>query len=124
MGGPMGVQEYDKYPFLAAECSFIAEMVRRKRPVLGIAWGLNCWRGYLGQEFSRATAGSRLGLVKLTAESNGDPLPGQRVRRTPHSTGMEILSTCRKEQPCSPPAQTTEPVRSCELGNCSQAPLC
>jgi len=77
MGGPMGVYEYDKYPFLAAECSFIAEMVRRNRPVLGVCLGAQLLARALGARvFPGDKPEVRFGLVKLTAETDRDPLFG------------------------------------------------
>jgi GMP synthase (glutamine-hydrolysing) len=77
MGGPMGVYEYDKYPFLAAECRFIAEMVRHNRPVLGVCLGAQLLARALG---ARVFPGHKpevgFGLVKLTAEGDRDPLFG------------------------------------------------
>jgi len=39
MGGPMSVNEEDRYPWLAEEKRLIAEAVRRRRTVLGICLG-------------------------------------------------------------------------------------
>jgi len=77
MGGPMGVYESDKYPFITGECSFIAEIVRRNRPVLGVCLGAQLLAKALG---ARVFPGHKLevgfGFVNLTAEGNRDPLFG------------------------------------------------
>lgn len=39
MGGPMGVYEEDKYPFLKKEIAFIKKYIRTGRPALGICLG-------------------------------------------------------------------------------------
>jgi len=39
MGGPMGVYEEDRYPFLRAEVRLIEEALRRDLPVLGVCLG-------------------------------------------------------------------------------------
>lgn len=39
MGGPMGVYEQDKYPFLQREIRLIQDAVNRQRPVLGVCLG-------------------------------------------------------------------------------------
>ncbi len=39
LGGPIGAYEADRYPFLAAELSLVAERLRAERPVLGICLG-------------------------------------------------------------------------------------
>ena len=39
MGGPMNVDETDRYPFLAAEVRWIRDALAAKRPVLGVCLG-------------------------------------------------------------------------------------
>jgi GMP synthase-like glutamine amidotransferase len=39
MGGPMNVDEIKKYPYLAKEVTLIQEMIKQKKPVLGICLG-------------------------------------------------------------------------------------
>ncbi len=48
MGGPMGVYEQSKYPFLTRELEFIKEAVRADKPVLGICLGSQLIAGALG----------------------------------------------------------------------------
>ena len=84
MGGPTGVYEYDKYPFLAAECRFIAETVRHNRPVLGVCLGAQLLARALG---ARVFPGHQpevgFGLVKLTTEGDRDPLFGSEGPQIP-----------------------------------------
>lgn len=39
MGGPMGVSDTDKYPWMDKELAFIKEAISQKRPILGICLG-------------------------------------------------------------------------------------
>src|SRR5690349_9210171 len=39
MGGPMNVDETDKYPFLKDELKLIADFAKNKKPVLGVCLG-------------------------------------------------------------------------------------
>lgn len=39
LGGPMGVYEQDKFPWLAKELMIVGEMLRQKKPILGICLG-------------------------------------------------------------------------------------
>lgn len=48
MGGPMGVYEAGKYPFLADECRLIAALVERRYPVLGVCLGAQLLASALG----------------------------------------------------------------------------
>jgi GMP synthase (glutamine-hydrolysing) len=48
MGGPMGVYEADRYPFLTAEMRLIRQAARASMPVLGICLGSQLIAGALG----------------------------------------------------------------------------
>jgi len=75
LGGPIGVYETDRYPFLVAETELIRARIARRRPTLGIC---------LGAQLIAVAAGSAVapsGLkeigyspLALTAEGEGSPL--------------------------------------------------
>jgi GMP synthase (glutamine-hydrolysing) len=50
MGGPMGVYEQDRYPYLTREVRFIRRMVKAGRPVLGICLGAQLIAHALGAD--------------------------------------------------------------------------
>ena len=75
MGGSMGAYETDKYPFLAAECDLIAELVRQDRPVLGVCLGAQLLARALGARVFRGHGPEiGFGFVDLTTAGQQDPL--------------------------------------------------
>lgn len=75
MGGPMGVYEADRHPFLSDEMRLIEEAVRRGVPVLGVCLGSQMIASVLGATV--APAGFKeIGWrdVTLGQEAAGDPL--------------------------------------------------
>jgi GMP synthase (glutamine-hydrolysing) len=77
MGGPMGAYETDIHPFLAAECSLLAELVRLNRPVLGVCLGAQLLARALGARvFPGPGPEVGFGSVNLSAEGSRDPLLG------------------------------------------------
>lgn len=75
MGGPMGVYETGKHPFLAEESSLIAEVVQRNCPVLGVCLGAQLLARALGARvFPGHGPEIGFGFVELTAAGKHDPL--------------------------------------------------
>lgn len=67
MGGPFGVYEEDRYPFLAKERNLLAAAVRRGCPVLGICLGAQLLAKALGgQVFPGHGAEIGFGSISLT----------------------------------------------------------
>src|SRR5260221_3932023 len=77
MGGPMGVYEADRYPYLAAEQRLIERALRADVPALGICLGSQLLAATLG---ARVGPGPRkeIGLLPVTrrAATDDDPLLG------------------------------------------------
>src|SRR5581483_4254154 len=77
MGGPMGVHDTDRHPWLVAERDLIGRVVRAGRPVLGVCLGAQQLAAALGAE---VTTGPEPeigpGRVHLTPAGRRDPVLG------------------------------------------------
>lgn len=75
MGGPMGVYEMDRYPFLAREVALIREAVRGGLPVLGVCLGSQLLAHALGARVYPNPV-KEIGWypVEVTADGEGDGL--------------------------------------------------
>ncbi len=75
MGGPMNVDEVERFPALAAEREWLAEAVRRQLPVLGICLGAQLRARALGAAV-RAGEGPEIGFAPVTVSDPDDPVLG------------------------------------------------
>jgi GMP synthase (glutamine-hydrolysing) len=75
MGGPMGVDETDRHPALAAEREWLAEAARRKMPLLGICLGAQLLARALGAEV-RPGEGAEIGWAPVEILDPDDPILG------------------------------------------------
>ncbi len=75
MGGPMNVDEVERFPALAAERKWLAEAVERNMPVLGICLGAQLLARALGVD---VTAGEKpeIGFAPVEVSEADDPLLG------------------------------------------------
>jgi len=75
MGGPMGVADRDRYPYLKDEIRLIELALKEKKPVLGVCLGSQLLAHALGARVHRAEK-KEIGwhLVRLTEEGRADPL--------------------------------------------------
>ena len=75
MGGPMGVYEEEKYPFIRSEIRLIQDAVKNQKPVLGICLGSQLLAAALG---ARVYKGKKKEIgwhpVRLIGEGKKDPL--------------------------------------------------
>ena len=75
MGGPMGVYERDRYPFLRDEMRLIEQALREEKPVLGVCIGSQLIAAVLG---ATVTPGKRKEIgwhwITLTDAGQRDPL--------------------------------------------------
>lgn len=75
MGGPMNVDEVERFPALAAEREWLAGAVERGMPVLGICLGAQLLARALGAEV-RAGEAPEIGFAPVEVTAPGDPLLG------------------------------------------------
>lgn len=75
MGGPMNVDEVERFPALAAEREWLAAAVERRMPVLGICLGAQLLARALGAEV-RPGEGPEVGFAPVDVTDPGDPLLG------------------------------------------------
>jgi len=75
MGGPMNVDEVERFPALAAEREWLAAAVERGLPVLGICLGAQLLARALGAEV-RPGEGPELGFAPVAVSDASDPVLG------------------------------------------------
>ncbi len=75
MGGPMNVDEVERFPGLAAEREWLAEAARRELPVLGICLGAQLLARALGAEV-RPGEGKEIGFAPVEVGDPTDPVLG------------------------------------------------
>ncbi|HEY6420035.1 MAG TPA: type 1 glutamine amidotransferase [Candidatus Binataceae bacterium] len=68
MGGPMGVYQLDRYPFLRDEMRLIEDAVANNRPVLGVCLGAQIVAAALGAKVERNPAGKEIGWHQIRLE--------------------------------------------------------
>jgi len=75
LGGPMGVYERDRYPFIDAEAALVREAVTLDVPVLGLCLGSQIVADALGGQVTKHSA-KEIGAmsVALTPDGAADPL--------------------------------------------------
>lgn len=81
MGGPMNVDEVERYPGLAAEREWLAEAVRLGIPVLAICLGAQLLARALGSEV-RAGEEPEIGFAEVEIHDPADPIVGALAPRT------------------------------------------
>jgi GMP synthase (glutamine-hydrolysing) len=75
MGGPMNVDEVERFPGLAAEREWLAEAARRQLPVLGICLGAQLLARALGAEV-RTGERKEIGFAPVEVSDRADPILG------------------------------------------------
>lgn len=75
MGGPMNVDEVERFPGLAAEREWLAEAARRELPLLGICLGAQLLARALGAEV-RPGERKEIGFAPVAVSDPADPILG------------------------------------------------
>jgi GMP synthase (glutamine-hydrolysing) len=76
MGGPMGVYQTERYPFLREEMALIEDAIKHERPVLGVCLGAQIVAAALGAKVERNPRGKEIGWhpIRLEAGASDDRL--------------------------------------------------
>lgn len=76
MGGPMGVYQIDRYPWLRDEMALINDAIERNLPVLGVCLGAQIVAAALGAKVERNAGGKEIGWhpMRLGAAAKQDRL--------------------------------------------------
>ncbi|MGQ0528022.1 MAG: glutamine amidotransferase-related protein [Alphaproteobacteria bacterium] len=74
MGGPQGVYETNKYPYLQKEMDIIAARLREDKPTLGICLGSQLMAGALGANVYKGKQGPEIGWHDITVKAPDHPL--------------------------------------------------
>ncbi len=75
MGGPMGVYEDDKHPYLNNEISLIQKRITAHKPILGICLGAQLIAAALGAKVYPGTQGKEIGWFPLRLHENAQNTP-------------------------------------------------
>lgn len=81
MGGPMNVDEVERYPGLAVEREWLAEVLRLQLPILGICLGAQLLARALGAEV-RPGKRPEIGFAPIEVNDPDDPILGALAPRT------------------------------------------
>jgi GMP synthase (glutamine-hydrolysing) len=99
LGGPIGVYEQERYPFLLEETKLIGERLRAARPTLGICLGAQLMAKALGATVAPGPA-KEIGLfpVELTAQARATPL--RHLENVPvlhwHGDNLDLPARCER----------------------------
>ena len=74
MGGPMGVRDQEKFPYLRDEMRLIEQTLKENKPVLGVCLGSQLLASILGGRVTSAKKEIGWQTVRLSPQAQQDPL--------------------------------------------------
>lgn len=75
LGGPMGVYEDEKYPWIHDELKFISERIECEKPLMGICFGAQMIARALGAKTYQGAQGKEIGWSKISVNDDGMKTP-------------------------------------------------
>lgn len=75
LGGPIGVYEADRYPFITKEITFARTRIDSGKPLLGICLGSQIIAAALGARVYKGAAGQEIGWRPITLTEAGERSP-------------------------------------------------
>lgn len=117
MGGPMGVYETDRFPFLNQEMKLIETFLKAQRPILGVCLGSQLLASALGAKVRRGKR-KEIGWfpVELTPDSTHDRLwSGQPSRFAAYHWHGDIFELPKEAVPLA--SSDITPVQSFRYGD-------
>jgi GMP synthase (glutamine-hydrolysing) len=88
LGGPIGVYETDRYPFLSGELELIRRRVQSRLPTLGICLGAQLLAAALGAAVYPGRNGKEIGWAPLSAGADAANCPAMAELLAP---GVQVL---------------------------------
>lgn len=82
LGGPMGLYEADKYPYLLDEVELVRERINSKKPLLGICLGAQIIAQALGSKAFRGEAGQEIGWYPIYLNEAAQETPLRHLDHT------------------------------------------
>lgn len=86
LGGPMGVYEDEKYPWILDELKFVTERIECEKPLMGICFGAQIIARALGAKCYQGPQGKEIGWSTITVNDEGLKTPFRHFQ--PHLTHM------------------------------------
>ena len=75
LGGPMSVNDSDKYQWINRERQFVEDRLECEKPLLGICFGAQMIASALGAEVRKGKQGKEIGWSKITVNAEGKKTP-------------------------------------------------
>ncbi len=99
LGGPIGIYETDRYPFITGELAIIEAALKQGTPVIGICLGCQALAAVLA---ARVYPGKQKELgwdeMTLTEEGKASPLGGNRGRARAELAWRHLRPAARRDQ--------------------------
>lgn len=111
MGGPMGIYEQDRHPWIACQMRRLALRLDAARPTLGVCFGAQMIAAAMGAEVF-AGPHKEVGFHSISVHDNAIDGPLRHIAGVPVPIGTATSSPCPPMSSCSHPAISMPTRRS------------